>query len=75
MSIEIPAHCIYSRVSDITRNRRTGTPGIIPVSDATWWKWVAEGKAPAAIKLSPGVTVWRTVDVLAFAESLARGAQ
>ena len=73
MSTEIQATPVYSRVSDITRNRRTGSPGIIPVSAATWWKWVAEGNAPAPIKLSPGVTVWRTADVLAFAEKLGGG--
>ena len=74
MSSEVVASCVYLRVSEIANNRRTGEKGILPVSAATWWKWVAEGKAPAAIKLSPGVTVWRTASVIAFAESLAGGA-
>ena len=75
MSSEVIASRAYSRVSEIANNRRTKEKGMLPVSAATWWKWVAEGKAPAAIKLSPGVTVWRTADVLAFAESLAGGGQ
>ena len=64
----------YLRVSDITRNRRTGKPGLLPVTASTWWAWCKSGKAPQPIKLSAGVTVWREADVLAFAESLAGGA-
>lgn len=74
MSPEVIAPPAYLRVSDITRNPRTGNTGLIPVSDSTWWAWVKAGKAPAPIKLSPGVTVWRAADVLAFAESLAERA-
>jgi len=74
MSSEVIASRAYLRVSDITRNPRTGNTGLIPVSDSTWWAWVKSGKAPAPIKLSAGVTVWRSADALAFAESLAGGA-
>ena len=63
----------YLRVSDIVRNRNTGRPGVLSISTATWWDWVKKGKAPKPIKLSPGITVWRRDDVLAFAESLAAG--
>lgn len=64
----------YLRVSDITRNRRTGKPGLLPITSSTWWSWVKAGKAPAPIKLSPGCTVWREVDVRMFAESVGRNA-
>ena len=74
MSSEVIASRAYLRVSEIANNRRTGTPGIIPVSAATWWAWVKSQKAPQPIRLSAGVTVWRSADVLAFAESLAGGA-
>lgn len=74
MKTEVIASRAYLRVSDITRNRRTGAPGILPVTTSTWWAWVKSGKAPAPIKLSPGCTVWREADVLAFAERLANGA-
>lgn len=73
MAIEVVASSAYLRVSDITRNRRTGKPGVLPVTASTWWSWVKSGKAPAPIRLSPGCTVWREADVLAFAESLAKG--
>jgi prophage regulatory protein len=36
---------------------------VIPVSKSTWWAWVASGKAPQPLKLSPGVTVWRAEDI------------
>ena len=75
MSTEVITTRVYSRVSEIANNRRTGVPGIIPVSAATWWAWVKAKKAPQPIRLSAGVTVWRTAQVLAFAESLAGGAQ
>jgi len=71
MSTEIITTRVYSRVSEIANNRRTGKPGMLSISPATWWSWVKEGRAPPAIRLSAGVTVWRTADVLAFAESLA----
>lgn len=71
MSSEVIASRAYLRVSEIANNRRTRTPGIVPISAATWWAWVKAGKAPQPIRLSAGVTVWRAADVLAFAESLA----
>ncbi|MGP1667647.1 MAG: helix-turn-helix transcriptional regulator [Rhodanobacter sp.] len=71
MSTEVIASRAYLRVSEIANNRRTHTPGIIPVSAATWWAWVKAGKAPQPIRLSAGVTVWRAIDVATFAESLA----
>ncbi|MDE2155828.1 MAG: hypothetical protein KGJ32_08080 [Xanthomonadaceae bacterium] len=75
MSTNVVVTHIYSRVSEIANNRRTGAQGIIPVSPATWWAWVKTQKAPQPIRLSAGVTVWRTAEVLAFAESLAGGAK
>jgi hypothetical protein len=75
MSMEVTTKRVYSRVSEIANNRRTGERGIIPVSPATWWSWVRANKAPQPIRLSAGVTVWRTAEVLAFAESLAGGTQ
>jgi predicted DNA-binding transcriptional regulator AlpA len=75
MTSEVIASRAYLRVSDITRNRRTGERGLLCISASTWWQWVKAGKAPAPIKLSSGCTVWREADVLAFAESLAGDAR
>lgn len=46
-------------------------PRIIPVSSATWWRWVKAGKAPRPIKLSERVTAWRAEDIRTFLESMA----
>ena len=37
-----------------TKNR----PGLLPVSPATVWRWVREGKMPKPFKLGEGTTVW-----------------
>jgi len=41
-------------------------PGLLKINKGTWWKWVREGKAPAAHKLGPAVTAWRVADLRAF---------
>ena len=68
----------YLRLGQIVGKPATATApaikGIIPVSRSTWWSWTKSGKAPQPIRLSSAVTVWRTADVLAFAESMAGGA-
>lgn len=38
-------------------------PGIVPVSKATLWLWVANKTFPAPVKLGPAVTAWRLEDV------------
>ncbi len=45
-----------ARISYITSTKTR--KGRLPVSPATWWRWVAEGKAPAPFKLGPNTTVW-----------------
>ncbi len=42
---------------------------LIPVGRSTWWRWVKEGKAPRPVKLSERITVWRTDEILQFAET------
>lgn len=40
--------------------------GILPVSPATVWRWVRDGKFPQPFKLSAGVTAWYAADVEKF---------
>jgi predicted DNA-binding transcriptional regulator AlpA len=47
-------------------------PEKIPVATSTWWRWIAEGKAPPGIKIGPRTTAWRASDIDQFIES--RGA-
>lgn len=44
------------RISEVASTRTK--KGRVPVSPATWWRWVAEGKAPKSFKLGPNTTVW-----------------
>lgn len=46
--------------------RLPGVRALIPVGRSTWWLWVKQGKAPRPVKLGPGVTAWRTSDILQF---------
>ena len=49
------------RISELANSKdRTGR---IPVSPATIWRWVKEGKFPTPFKLSDRITVWNTEDV------------
>lgn len=41
-------------------------PGKLPVSPATVWRWVREGKFPKPFKLGESVTVWDMAEVEAF---------
>lgn len=40
--------------------------GRLPVSPATVWRWVREGKFPKPFKLGESVTVWDAAEVDAF---------
>ena len=41
---------------------------LIPVSRATWWAGVRNGRFPQPIRLGPRTTCWRTRDILALIE-------
>lgn len=52
------------RIKDIaTTPTKTG---ILPVSPATIYRWVKEGKFPKPFKLSAGVTAWHAADIELF---------
>nr|WP_314233213.1 AlpA family phage regulatory protein [uncultured Moraxella sp.] len=41
---------------------------VVPISKATLWSWVKDGRFPSPIKLSENITVWRNRDVLDWLE-------
>lgn len=51
-------------------NQLIGEGGLLPISRSTLYSWVADGKLPAPIKLSPRVSVWRKSDILAFVDKM-----
>ena len=46
----------------------------IPVSAATWWRGVKDGRYPKPIKLGPRTTCWLASDIQALIDRLAQGA-
>lgn len=47
--------------------------GLLPVSPATLWRWVSQGKFPQPYKLGANVTVWNLDEVEAFLAEQAGG--
>lgn len=66
----------YLRLKQIVGDPRATPPipAIIPIGKSTWWKWVQDGKAPAAVKLGPRITAWRAEEIRKFVKNLASAA-
>ncbi len=60
------------RIADLATTK--GRAGRLPVSPATVWRWVKEGKFPSPFKLGPNTTVFDLDEVEAFLSQQA-GAQ
>lgn len=61
------------RISELATTKNK--PGRLPVSPATLWRWVAEGKFPAPFKLGANTTVWDAEKVEQFLAQRAGGQQ
>lgn len=48
-----------------------GPTGRIPVARSTFYAWIAEGKAPAPVKLGPNTSAWIESEIDEFAAELA----
>ncbi|MDM5181631.1 AlpA family phage regulatory protein [Massilia sp. DJPM01] len=57
------------RVAEIATTKEKA--GILPVSPATIWRWVRDGKFPKPFKIGAGVTVWHAAEVEAFVAGCA----
>ena len=62
-------HKRYLRISDLATS--PGRAGLLPVTGATIWRWVADGHFPAPVKLSPGVTAWPIEEFEAWQQRVA----
>ncbi len=63
----------FLRANQIHGDRKKGIPAILPISRASWWKGIKDGKYPSGIKIGSRTTVWRVEDIRALVEKLARG--
>ena len=70
MSTQIQQRVI--RIADLATTKNK--PGKLPVSPATIWRWVREGKFPKPFKLGESVTCWDAAEVEAFIAQRAGGA-
>ena len=52
--------------TNLPRRARPASPGLIPVSHATWWRGIKEGRFPKPVKLGARVTAWRVEDIRAL---------
>ena len=70
-TVNYPPQSIYLRLSQIIGNPKAvpPVPAIIPISKSSWWKGVKEGRFPAAVKLGPRTTVWRSADIITLIAS------
>ena len=41
---------------------------VFPISAASWWNGIRDGKYPKGIKLGPRTTAWRVADIRALLE-------
>jgi len=57
-------HKVVVRIADIAST--PSKAGMLPVSPATIWRWVRDGKFPKPFKLSASVTGWYSDDIDAF---------
>lgn len=60
------------RIADLASTQTKA--GLLPVSRATIWRWVREGRFPKPFKLSESVTVWDAAAVESFIATRAGGA-
>jgi len=60
-----------ARISEVASTKEK--KGLVPVSPATVWRWVAEGKFPKPFKLGPNTTVFDLDQVEAFLAKQAEG--
>jgi len=48
---------------------------LIPISSASWWRGINDGKYPKPVKLGPKTTCWKAADIQALIDGLeAEGA-
>jgi len=60
------------RIRDLATTKFTS--GLLPVSPATVWRWVSEGRFPAPFKLGANTTVWDAEKVEQFLAQRSSGA-
>lgn len=66
-STHFPAGALV-RVKDICGDRKAGKPGLLPINQSTWHKWVAAGRVPRGRLIGENTRVWPIETVLAVGQ-------
>ena len=66
----------YLRLAQIVGNPKSDPPipALIPISKASVWRAVKDGRFPKPVKLGPKTTAWRVEDIRALIESFEKDA-
>jgi prophage regulatory protein len=67
-------HAGFLRLPHIIGDAKKGIPPRIPVSRSTWYAGIEAGRYPKPIRLSEGVSVWRTSDIDALCHQIEQHA-
>lgn len=51
-----------------------GIPAIVPVSRATWWAGIRQGRYPTPVKLGPNCTAWPVESIRELVQRLGGAA-
>lgn len=62
----------FLRLHQIIGCSRRKIPAVIPVSRATWFRGVADGRYPAGV-MDGGIRMWRVEDIRAHVERVGKG--
>ncbi|MDO9048995.1 MAG: AlpA family phage regulatory protein [Methylobacter sp.] len=60
----------FVRIWQIVGNKKTNTPGLIPISRTSFLNGVKSGKYPKPVKLGERTTAWRVSDIRALIEQM-----
>jgi hypothetical protein len=63
----------FYRIWDVIGNRKRGIPGIIPMSRASWYQGIKNGRFPKPVKLSEKSSAWRSEDIDALVKRINNG--
>ncbi|KZK75102.1 MAG: AlpA family transcriptional regulator [Pelodictyon luteolum] len=63
----------FYRIRQIIGDPKKGIPPIIPVSRASWYKAVAEGRFPKPVRLTEKTSAWRAADIQELVERFDKG--
>lgn len=62
----------YEPAAELPKNGFVRLPTVLsvfPVSAASWWNGIRDGKYPKGVKLGPRTTAWRVSDIRNLIES------